>query len=443
MIPRYVLLPSVFAIAVQFTLSPRLSWAGGESDLHEARPPLWSLGNQVRVRPFLATSPGGYSAAQIRHAYGFDKLSATGAGQTIAVVEAYGSPTIANDTAAFSTAMGLPAAQVTVYYPQGTPPADSGWALETSLDVEWAHAIAPGAKIAVVVAKSSNLTDLLVAVDYAVKTVGAKQVSMSWGSSEFSSETGYDSHFNVAGVSFFASSGDNGSGVIWPAASPYVTAVGGTTLNINSAGAVTSETAWSGSGGGVSKYEGKPNYQSTWQTTTARTVPDVSYDANPSTGFPVYISNYNRATGWITVGGTSAGAPQWAALNALVNSSRTAALGNVLGVLYGVAGSAYSTDFFDVTNGNDGGYSAGKGYDYVTGLGSPNAASLVPSLVAAAPVPVVTGTSPTKPTPTPTPAPTPRPTPTPTPTPSPTPTPTPRPTRPPHGWGWGWGWWTR
>jgi subtilase family serine protease len=454
--PRSLILPSALSLAIQFALPTAAAHAGAprETDGIFASPPLWSLGTQVRVRPFLATSPGGYSAAQIRHAYGFDKLAATGAGQTIAVIDAYGSPTIVSDVAAFCTAMGLPQAQVTVYYPQGTPQANSGWALETSLDAEWAHAIAPGAKIAVVVAKSSSLTDLLGAVDYAVSTVGAKQVSMSWGSSEYSSETSNDSHFNVAGVSFFASSGDNGSGVIWPAASPYVTAVGGTTLNINSAGAVTSETAWSGSGGGVSQYEGKPNYQSTWQTTTARTVPDVSYDANPSTGFPVYISNYNGGTGWITVGGTSAGAPQWAALNALVASARASLLSDVVGVLYAVAGSAYSSDFFDVTTGNDGGYSAGKGYDYVTGLGSPNAASLVPSLTAASPVTIVTAPKPTptpaptptprptpNPTPTPTPKPTPKPGPTPTPKPGPTPTPTPPPvgSRPPWGWGW-WAW---
>ena len=353
-----------------------------ESDLHEARPPLWTLGNQVRVRPFLATSPGGYSVTQIRKAYGFDKLSATGAGQTIAIVDAYGSTTLQSDLNNFCIAMGIPSTTLGIYYPQGKPStANSGWALETALDVQWAHAIAPGAKIVVVIAKSASISNLLGAVDYAVKNLGAKQVSMSWGAAEFSGETSYDSHFNKSGVSFFAASGDNGSGVIWPAASPYVVAVGGTTLSLDANG-LASEVAWSGSGGGVSAYEKKPTYQSGWQSTTARTVPDVSYNANPSTGFPVYISNYNGSTGWITVGGTSAGAPQWAALQALVNSSRTSALNGVLTALYAVAGTTYSANFYDITLGNNGGYTTTLSYDYVTGLGSPNAAALVPSLIA-------------------------------------------------------------
>ncbi|MCX6980618.1 MAG: S53 family peptidase [Verrucomicrobia bacterium] len=393
MTPRSLVLPSVLALAFQFTLSPRMAWAdedvrdsrGGrqeESDLHEARPPLWTLGNQVRVRPFLATSPGGYSVAQIRKAYGFDKLSAIGAGQTIAIVDAYGSTTLQNDLNNFCIAMGIPSTTLGIYYPQGKPrTADSGWALETALDVQWAHAIAPGAKIVVVIAKSASISNLLGAVDYAVKNLGAKQVSMSWGAAEFSGETSYDSHFNKSGVSFFAASGDNGSGVIWPAASPYVVAVGGTTLSLDANG-IASEVAWSGSGGGVSAYETKPTYQSGWQATTKRTTPDVSYNANPSTGFPVYISNYNGSTGWITVGGTSAGAPQWAALQALVNSSRTSALNGVLTAIYGVAGSAYSADFYDITVGNNGGYTTTLSYDYVTGLGSPNAGVLVPSLIA-------------------------------------------------------------
>jgi len=207
---------------------------------------------------------------------------------------------------------------LSIVYPQGKPTSNSGWALETSLDAEWAHVVAPAAKIVVVVAKSSSLSDLLTAVDYAVKTVGAKQVSMSWGSAEFSSETSYDSHFNKSGVTFFASSGDRGAGVMWPAASPYVVGVGGTTLQLDSSGNVISETGWSGSGGGVSAYEAKPAFQNVWQKAGKRSVPDVSYNADPYTGFPVYITNYGGSTGWITVGGTSAGAPQWAAQQALV-----------------------------------------------------------------------------------------------------------------------------
>lgn len=357
-----------------------LSTAPGLTDNIHARPPLWLFGG-VRATPFLATSPSGYSPAQIRHAYGFDKITGTGAGQTIAIVDAYGSPTLANDLSVFCNTFGLPQAQLSVYYPQGTPPADSGWALETSLDVEWAHAIAPGAKIVVVVAKSASLTNLLNAVDYAVKNLGAKQVSMSWGAAEFSSETKYDSHFNKSGVTFFASSGDNGAGVSWPAASPYVVAVGGTTLQIDSTGTVTSETGWSGSGGGVSAYELRPVYQNGFQSATRRSVPDVSYDADPYTGFPVYITNYNGSTGWVTVGGTSAGAPQWAGLQALVNGSRNTPLSNTDAALYSIATATYALDYFDILSGSNG-YSCVAGYDLVTGLGSPNSPALVPALIA-------------------------------------------------------------
>ena len=353
------------------------------TDNMEARPPLWVRGS-VRAGPFLASAPGAYNPTQVRHAYGLDQVLAsgnTGVGQTIAIVDAYGSPSLANDLSVFCTTFGLPQAALTVYYPQGVPrKANSGWALETSLDAEWAHVVAPGAKIAVVVAKSASFTDLLNAVDYAVNTVGAKQVTMSWGGSEFSSETSSDSHFNKAGVSFFASSGDSGSGVMWPAASPYVTGVGGTTLKLDSAGNVLSETSWSGSGGGISAYESQPVYQSGWIISSKRGVPDISYNADPNTGYPVYISNYNRSTGWITVGGTSAGAPQWGGISALVNSLRSTPLNGAESALYSLTITNYASDIRDVTAGSNGGFNAGSSYDYVTGLGSPLSATLVPYL---------------------------------------------------------------
>lgn len=350
------------------------------SDLHgppalEARPPL-------HAKPDVTSSPTGLSVPQIRHAYGFDQLSATGAGQVIAIVDAYGSPSIQSDVATFSAQYGLPAATVNVYYPAGKPKrSNSGWALETSLDVEWAHAVAPQATIALVVAKSASLSDLLTAVDYAA-SLGAKQVSMSWGSSEFSSESSYDSHFNKSGVTFLASSGDSGAGVEWPAVSPYVVGVGGTTLYVDSLGNVSGETAWSGSGGGVSTYVARPSSQNSWNTASNRGVPDVSYDADPNSGVSVYISNYNGSTGWITVGGTSAGAPQWAGLVALANSTRATSLSSTDVSLYAIATANYGANYRDITSGNNGTYNAGVGYDFVTGLGSPLAPSLVPALVA-------------------------------------------------------------
>jgi subtilase family serine protease len=337
------------------------------------------------VHRLSSSGPIGFAPIQIRHAYGFDQLTATGAGQTIAIVDAYGSPTIQKDLNTFCTQFHLPLTTVQIAYPTGKPSqANGGWALETSLDVEWAHAIAPGATILLVVAKTATYGNLLTAVDYAAGH--ARQVSMSWGSSEFSSETSYDYHFNQPGVTFTASSGDNGAGVEWPAASPYVTSVGGTTIYLDSQNNLIGESGWSGSGGGISSYEVEPSYQSVWQSTALRTVPDVSYDADPSSGVAVYDStSYSGYTGWWEVGGTSAGAPQWAALVALTNAGHTSSLGQANGTLYSLSKSTgYASCFDDVTSGNNGSYAAGTGYDLVTGIGSPLANALVPDLILSA-----------------------------------------------------------
>lgn len=329
-----------------------------------ARPPL-------HVRPHFSPSPGGYSVQQIRHAYGFDRVSETGAGQVIAIVDAYGSATLQNDVDIFSSTFGLPSTPLNIYYPQGTPSTpNSGWALETSLDVEWAHAIAPEATIVVVIAKSPSLNNLLAAVDFAVN-LGAKQISMSWGIAEFSSELNFDFHFNRPGVSFFASSGDSGAEVEWPAVCPFVVSVGGTSLQLDEQGNVLSENAWSGSGGGSSVFEPRPAYQNGWQTQSGRGVPDVSYNADPNTGVAVYIGNYNGAAGWITVGGTSAGAPQWAGLAALVNAGRAQPLGAWNAGLYSMAATNYNNFYRDIVSGSNGAFTAIGGYDFVTGLGRP------------------------------------------------------------------------
>ncbi len=363
----------------------------------------WTASPPIHVKPYTTSSPTGYSPAQIRHAYGFDTLADDGSGQTIAIIDAYDDPTVESDLQTFINQFGL--ASMTFgtpgsttppttspwfqrVYAQGSQPrTDGGWALEISLDVQWAHAIAPGANILLVEAATSSLSNLISAVDLAV-SMGADVVSMSWGSSEFSSESSYDSHFNKPGIVFTAASGDSGAGVIYPASSPYVLGVGGTTLTLDSNNAVVSETAWSGSGGGPSAYENEPGYQTGYGITITgnnRGVPDVSYNADPNTGFSVYDSTrYNGQTGWWQVGGTSAGAPQWAALVAIVDEARGS--GGTLSTsdlasspFYDAAnGTDYSTDYRDITSGNNGsnGYSAGTGYDLVTGLGSPLAGGL-------------------------------------------------------------------
>src|SRR5262245_4978296 len=364
-----------------------------------------------------------YTPAQVRHGYGFDQVPAllfnynsnAGSGQTIAIVDAYEDPNIAADLATFDTQFSLPGkteAEVASFFTKvdqaggsQLPAADAGWAGEIALDVEWAHAIAPAARILLVETNSNSIADLLTGVDYAV-AAGASVVSLSWGTSEFASEAAYDFHFNRPGVTFLVSSGDNGAPAEWPSASPYVVSVGGTRLFLDSRGNYQTESSWSGSGGGPSRYENRPSFQTSYlnggglKTVTGtalnggkRLTPDVAYDAYPGTGVYVYDS-FNG--GWFAVGGTSAGAPQWAGLVAIANRNRAAAgLGplnsrGVLGALYNAA--TYAANFHDAVGGSNG-YLAGTGFDLVTGLGSPRTAAVVAALQAA-PGPAAPGTPP-------------------------------------------------
>ncbi len=338
------------------------------------------------------TPTTGYSPQQIRHAYGLDTVSALGAGQVIAVVVAYGSATIQNDLAIFSSAFNLPltSSTLTIAYPSGPPTsADDAWALETAIDVEWAHALAPGAHILLVVTPTDSSFDMLGGVAYASAYVDpesgrlVQQVSMSWTMPELPGETGMDAQFATRGISYFAAAGDKGAGVGYPAASPHVIGVGGTTLLLTGSGSVVSETAWPESGGGTSVYETVPYWQQRFGSSGRRQVPDVSYSADPSAGFAVYDGTpYQGSAGWLAVGGTSCGAPQWAAIMALANGQRANALASVNAVLYDLAEASYETYFLDITVGSNGTYSAGPGYDEVTGLGSPIASSLVAALSA-------------------------------------------------------------
>jgi hypothetical protein len=371
-------------------------------------------------------SPSGFWPSQIRHGYGFDKLTYDGSGQTIAIVDAYHDPNLASDLATFDTQFSLPGTNtssagtpgsVYSFFTQvdqnGNPVTNvgtdstGGWELEEALDVEWAHAIAPQANILLVEANSANLSDLLTGVSTAASSKGVVAVSMSWGSNEFLGEGLYDSFFttpaNHPGVTFLAASGDAGAPAGWPAISSNVVAVGGTTLTLDSTDNRTKETAWNGSGGGPSSFLSEPGFQSTYsqssyvQNTLGNTVllnsvrsnPDVAYAADPSPGFAVYDTfPYSGVSfGWLSVGGTSAGTPQWAALMALVAQGRGSA-GSLDGAtqtlpsLYKLAGSAgsYPSDFYDITSGSNG-YSAQAGYDLATGLGSPHADQLIADLI--------------------------------------------------------------
>lgn len=342
---------------------------GGAGDL-EAFEGLPSL----HVHPEATLSPTGLSPAAIRAAY---NLPTTGGFGTIAIIDAYDNPNAEKDLNVFSSQFGLPPCTTTngCFEKHMMAPrvrADSGWALEIALDIQTAHMIAPTAKILLVEAKSNSGTDLLAAVDYARKRQDVVSISMSWGGGEFSSEASYDWHFvSPYGATFFASSGDSGNGASWPATSPNVVAVGGTTLTFNLDGTLASETAWSGSGGGVSLYQPMPAYQQGFGLTGGkRLLPDVSYNADPASGFSVYDSyGYQGQRGWFVVGGTSAGAPQWAAIKSL---GLSAANPLFYGDAAGPSGSTYFRDIVLGTNGACGAVcSAGPGYDTVTGLGSP------------------------------------------------------------------------
>ena len=370
-----------------------------------------------------------YTPADIRQAYNVPD-SATGAGQTIVIVDAYGSPTIQSDLQTFDAAMGLPDPTLNIFYPGGSPTfnplqnhSEASWASETSLDVEWSHALAPAATIDLVIAANNAGNVLNNAVQYAVSNHLGNVMSLSFGAPEAAINGGgnnsqlMQAHANfvaaqAAGISVFVSAGDNGAtdgtSVIsadYPASDPLVTAVGGTNLFTSSKGAYSSETVWNDSnpslcpfgcaygpfgatGGAPSVIFSAPSYQSAVSGNSARTTADVSYNASVYTSVLVYLGFEGADNnGFYFFGGTSEGAPQWAGIAADADQAAGHALGFLNPTLYSIAAnkSSYSKDFHDVTVGDNGfnspGFSAGKGYDIPTGLGSPNVANLIPDQI--------------------------------------------------------------
>lgn len=333
-------------------------------------------------KPHAAAGPTGYGPADLRSAYALD--TSRGVGQTIAIVDAYDDKTAEADLAKYRANYGLPPCttangcfkKVNQNGVQGTYPANNvGWALEISLDLDMASAVCPNCHILLVEAKSNANANLYAAVDTAAR-LGATVISNSYGGAEAATETADDAHFNHPGIAITVSSGDSGYGVEYPAASRYVTAVGGTTLT--RAGAGFSESAWSGAGSGCSAYEPKPAWQAD-PSCARRTVADVSAVADPNTGVAVYDSNCNGLqallgkcfTGWGTVGGTSASAPIVAGVYALA--------GNAASMSYPASAPyANRAALHDVTTGSNGSCggsylcTAGAGYDGPTGLGTPN-----------------------------------------------------------------------
>jgi subtilase family serine protease len=324
-------------------------------------------------KPVSQQTPRGYGPADLQAAYALPSASA-GSGKTFAIVDAFDAPTAASDLNTYRSTFHLPDCTTAngcfrKVNQSGNasplPRADGGWAQEISLDLDMASATCPNCKILLVEANSNAFTDLAAAEDTAAR-LGATVISNSYGGSEFAQETTatYNSHFNHPGIPITVSSGDAGYGVEFPAASQYVTAVGGTSLT--KSGSAFSERAWSGAGSGCSAFVAKPSWQHD-SGCSRRTVADVSAVADPNTGVAVYDSyRYQGAAGWMVFGGTSASAPIIAGAFALGGgTSPSKPYGNTAAL-------------HDVTSGSNGSCSvaylctAGTGFDGPTGLGTPN-----------------------------------------------------------------------
>ena len=388
-----------------------------------------------------------YGPSAIRAAYGLTGLlnaGFTGAGRTIVILDAFGSPTAQADLKAFDTAFGLPAPpSFTVVTMPGTPafnPADGnqvGWAEEVSLDVQWSHAIAPGANIVLVAAKSNSDEDLIAGLNYAIDHRLGDVVSMSFGESEaFLTDAAGEAiidqwelafrHARQKHMTLFVSSGDQGStntaddagdvfpfqNVSFPASSPHVTGVGGTNLffgkngHADPNGTYLGETVWNdepqgiaaAGGGGVSALFERPEYQDELASSVRKSlhkhrgVPDVAYNAGVVGGVVVHLG-FAGLNGFFVFGGTSAGAPQWAGIIADINEAVGHSVGFINNRLYKLGHSGELASLtHDITVGNNGfcfftapsgvfacvpGFSATPGYDLATGWGTPNFGRLV------------------------------------------------------------------
>jgi subtilase family serine protease len=361
-------------------------------------------------QPFATSGPSGYGPSQLLSAYALSSASSSGGtGQTVALVDAYDDPNAEADLGVYRSQFGLSPCttangcfrKVNESGAQGAyPAANSGWATEESLDVDMVSAVCPHCNILLVEASSNSLADLAASENMAAR-LGATEISNSYGGSESSSETSSDGNYTHVGIAITASSGDGGYGVEYPAASPGVTAVGGTTLSPASNARGWTESAWSGAGAGCSAYEAKPSWQHD-PGCGRRTVADVSAVADPNTGVAIYDSYGGTAgnptlcsllgvdcpvpSGWLVVGGTSVASPIIASVYAIAGNASS-----VTAASYAYAHDTAAT-INDVTTGSDGGGSAGilglfktsscgsylcnagVGYDGPTGLGTPNGA---------------------------------------------------------------------
>ncbi|MGH2457471.1 MAG: S53 family peptidase, partial [Chloroflexota bacterium] len=377
-----------------------------------------------------------YSPQEMRRAYGLTPVldaGFDGRGQTIVIVDSFGSPTIQNDLRVFDAGYGLPNPPAfEVRAPLGPSPAFDptnsdmvAWAVESTLDVEWAHAMAPGANIVLLTSPVSEtegvqgMPEFMALEQYALDRHLGQIISQSWGATEQTLlapdgqalRAGFEKLYRKAAdnrVTVLASDGDNGVAnadlngqtfpfrtVVYPASSPWVTAVGGTSLEASTRGQYQSEVVWNdgptsgATGGGVSALYNEPDYQrdnlpSSVQSLLSqhRGLPDVAYDADPNTPVLAYVSFIPGLAGFYAVGGTSEGAPQWAGIIADGNQMARRPLGFLNPALYRIGHQREARSFHDVTTGNnsqDGitGYDATAGWDATTGWGSPRADDLL------------------------------------------------------------------
>lgn len=345
-----------------------------------------------------------------------------GTGTSVAIIDAYGSPTVAQDLATYDRTFGLPAANLHVYYPGGKPTynplqnhSETSWAEETSLDVQTVHALAPGATINLIVAANNAGNVLNNAEQYAIDNHLGDVMSMSFGSPEAAIAGGgnnlqlqqADAIYQQAakdGISVFASSGDSGASAgyptanaSFPASDPYVTSTGGTDLFANDKGIYQSEYTWNDSdpstcpfgcqygvfgatGGAPSSVFARPAYQAGTGYAT-RTTSDVAFNASVYTATMIYLGFLGgNSNGFYFFGGTSEASPSWAAITADLDQAAGRDLGQMNPILYSLP----QADFHDITVGNnalDGpGFAAGPGYDLPTGLGTPIVSKLMGSL---------------------------------------------------------------
>ncbi len=331
-------------------------------------------------------TPVGLTPAQITTAYRIP----TGGSGAIAVVDAFDDPNALHDFNVFSSTFGLPTESsgvatsssnqvFQVVWASGSQPApDGGWAQEISIDTQWAHAVAPGAKIYLVEAASASSDDLFAAVALAKTLPGVRQISMSFGRTEAAcSFVHYDGDLVQSGVTFFAAAGDTVAQRDYPAESSNVVCVGGTTLQVASNGQWLGESVWNahdkqgdGTGSGPSRYEPRPRFQDRVASLVGayRGACDIAADADPLTGVPVYDSfAYGGYVDWITVGGTSVSCPIVAAIANVSGVAHTSSQDQNSTLYAGIGG----PNFHDITTG-DAQFKALPGWDFPTGVGTPN-----------------------------------------------------------------------